>query len=493
MIRSSLSPRGRPQASARRFWLAVAVVGGVWLFVGHHPAVSSYESYAPWSEIDEVQASGGNVVKGMVLGLIGLLGLYFLTSNGHGLQHRIEAFRVQGAGGYGFGDTDSTRSGAVKLLSMLLGFYLLWAVVSLTWSIDPAMTARRLAVMVFCVLGMLGIGRQLSPRQWAALVLVITTTYLALGILAELAYGTFRPWAAGYRFAGTVHPNTQGAQLAFLCLSAFVLARSMPRGPHLAGLVILLAVGFIFLVLTKSRTSLAGLLLGTAIVWFSARPERSGTVPSSAGRQATRGQATTYSPISARFRIRDGAHRGFLASRKALVLVVAGFLLTAAALATSLLGGDLDEQLTDTAFLGRKEESGLLTGRIPIWEELLGYVEARPWAGYGYESFWTPQHIEEISKGMHWRFREAHSAYLDAVLSVGVIGASLLLTAVFLALARAASLFHRTGDPGHGLTLGLLGFALVSAALESGMMGMNFFTFVIGCGIVQLLPPRSQR
>ena len=38
-----------------------------------------------------------------------------------------------------------------------------------------------------------------------------------------------------------------------------------------------------------------------------------------------------------------------------------------------------------------------LTGRMPIWTELMRYVDRRPLTGYGYESFWTAENIEDLS------------------------------------------------------------------------------------------------
>ena len=35
--------------------------------------------------------------------------------------------------------------------------------------------------------------------------------------------------------------------------------------------------------------------------------------------------------------------------------------------------------------------------RVPLWTELLGYARQRPILGYGYDSFWTARHIEDLS------------------------------------------------------------------------------------------------
>ena len=97
-------------------------------------------------------------------------------------------------------------------------------------------------------------------------------------------------------------------------------------------------------------------------------------------------------------------------ARGVLAALTAGFVICAAVLAGTLLGVDADDKLADVVMLGRQEESETLTGRIPIWTELMSYVRARPLQGYGYESFWTAKHIEAISDEMEWPLREAHNS-----------------------------------------------------------------------------------
>ena len=188
--------------------------------------------------------AGSNWVKGAALSLIGLLGLYCLC--------RREGRRLQIEG----------------LLPALMIFYLAWAAASLAWSIQPGMSARRLAVLMFCVLGALGFARQFQARDIAFMTVVILGAYLAVGIAAETALGTFRPWASGYRFAGTVHPNTQGGHLTVLCLASLCLARSSGSSSARRYWA-LFAVGLAFLLLTKSRTSCGALALALAVLWFA--------------------------------------------------------------------------------------------------------------------------------------------------------------------------------------------------------------------------------
>lgn len=419
-----------PSTTNRRlWWLTVVVIGAVFFFVAHNFQVSRYEGFAPWSDSEGSPEAGRNVAKGLALSLVGLLGAYlFLRRDGRPI-------RLTG-----------------WLPALVLGC-LAWAAASVLWSIDPGMTLRRLAVLMFCTLGAAGIARQFRPRDVALMALAISGVYLLLGVAAEAALGTFRPWSPGDRFAGTVHPNTQGAHLVVFCLAAFCLAKwrgfSENDTRARAWLWALFAVGLVFLLLTKSRTSCATLAIALAVLWLL--------------------------DVSLRTRV--------------LVVLGAGLVLCAAALTSTLFGLDMDDQFVEIAMLGRQEESAALTGRIPIWTELLGYVRARPLQGYGYKSFWTTKHIEAISDDMQWPLREAHNAYLDGVLSVGLIGVAVFFAAVFAGLRRAAVAYRKSGDPGFALTLCLLVACTVSACLESGMMSPNFITLMAGSGIAQLMVP----
>ena len=425
-------PQNTSDANAtdlRLLWLAIVLLGAVFFFFGHDVQVSHFEDFAPWSGSDGSLESGGNVAKGLALSLIGIFGLYLI------LRRDGRPLRWTG------------------WLPAAMAFYVAWSAASILWSSDPGLSCRKLAVLMFCVFGALGFARQFRPRDIVLIAVVVPAAFLAVGIVAELALGTFRPWSAGYRFSGTVHPNTQAVHLTVLCLASFCLARFSRRGEtRLQPLFwTLLAIGLVFLLLTKSRTSCAALGVSLAVLWLIG--------------------------VSGRTRL--------------LAIIAAGFLVCSAALFVSLFGLDTDETVSQAVMLGRQEESAKLTGRIPVWKELLGYVGARPLQGYGYESFWTEKHIEEVSDEMMWPLREAHNAYLDSALSVGLIGTAAFMLIVSLGLYRAASLFRATAGAGAALTFCLLVFAVLNAFLETGLVSPNFVTLIAGCGIMQLLASDS--
>ena len=297
----------------RLLWLAILVVGAVFFFVAHDFQVSRYERFAPWSDAEEgTLEAGRNMAKGLALSMIGLLGLYFiLRQDGRPLR-------------------------ATGWLPALMLLYLVWSMASVLWSIDPGMSCRRLAVLMFCVLGALGFARQFRPRDLAMMAMVIAAAYLLVGVCVELALGTFRPWSPGYRFAGTVHPNTQGAHLAVLCLASFCLARSATRGRAMA--LALFAVGLVFLLLTKSRTSCA------ATCAWRWRHYGWPVFPAAPGCWPSRPRGSRSAPRHWQDRCS---------------------------------GVDVDDKVAEIVMLGRQEESEGLSGRIPLWAELADYIRGK--------------------------------------------------------------------------------------------------------------------
>ena len=154
-------------------------------------------------------------------------------------------------------------------LPALMIFYLAWSIASVLWSIDPGMSCRRLAVLMFCVRGSVrvcpavpaprrgrdGDGHCRRPICWWA-------------SARNWRSARFRPWSPDYRFAGTVHPNTQGTHLAVFCLASFWPWHDPQHGEG-CGSGSLFAVGLVFLLLTKSRTSCAAFGVALAALWLA--------------------------------------------------------------------------------------------------------------------------------------------------------------------------------------------------------------------------------
>jgi exopolysaccharide production protein ExoQ len=330
------------------------------------------------------------------------------------------------------------------VLAGSIGLLLGLSVVSFAWADDPGMCLRRLLILACCAIAAAGIARTLDLKQisWLA---VLTLGGLAIvGVLAELRLGTFRPWASGYRFAGTVHPNTQGPALATLCLAAFGLACGGGRRQVL--LWVICAIAFVLLLLTKSRTTVAAIVLSLAAVHLVQTPLRT----------------------------------------KCIAAFAAVWLASVGLFGLWMCGLDPLTDFRDALLLGRAEESDTLSGRAFIWPEVMYFASQRLWLGYGYESFWTPARIETISLELGWGLREAHNGYLEMLLWLGVAGLVLTLLVVAMGLAAAIRRFHSSRDSSYALPIGLLVFGLINSGLESGMVVISLVPFLLGCCLLNL-------
>ncbi len=409
------------QTNSKRLIVVVALIVAVFFFVSHDVRTSLYEEFAPWANESATVASGGNALKGSALAMLGAVGLYFL------FQHDGRSFRRP------------------TLFTALGVAYIAWAAISVLWSVDPGTTLRRVAVLVFLFVGALGIAKRFSPREILMIAWASSGMFVILGLLTEFACGTFTPWRGDYRFAGTVHPNTQGVQTAIFALASFLLANDESSKTIRNWLYTIAACGAMLLLFTKSRTSLSAFAFGASVCWLARA---------------------------------DFRRLSYVVVFSTAVFSLGGFLVT-------ITSERIQDRISAAFMLGRDDgDSEAFTGRGPIWEELSYYAVARPLCGHGYESFWSVDRIDEISDHLHWKFRESHNGYLETVLSVGFIGAGILFSFVLVGIGYSLKVYRKTATPLAGFILGMLCFGLVSALFESGMVGENYLTFVIGCGIV---------
>lgn len=423
---TSIRPRLAADALSREQpapgWLVAvtAIVLGVgFFFTGHDLNVSQAVAYTQTAEEMELAAAGGNPLRRVAFAAIAAWSVLVLASG-------TRAWRV-----------DFCLAASLSLLLALTG-------ASFLWCDDPGMCLRRMFALVCCTIAAVAIARSFDLRQINWLAVGTLGALAAIGVLAELRLGTFRPWAGDYRFAGTVHPNTQGPALATLMLATYGLAPAAGRWK--TALYALCGAAFVLLLLTKSRTTTAAILASLGAVQLVQTSLRT----------------------------------------KVLAAVSAAWLACLGLWLVWIVGLDPLTDFRDAVLLGRAEESDTLSGRAFIWPEVLYFAQQRWLLGFGYESFWTPGHIETISTNLGWGLREAHNAYLEMLLSLGLIGLLALLAMVGCALVASVRGFRSTRDPVYTLPLGLTVFGLINGCLESGMVVVNLVPFLLACCYFQL-------
>jgi len=409
-----------PKVSSRMLLFALTtLLVSVFLTAQHQWDRSGLTDYVESAEERAVAAVNGNTTRRAAFLMLGTCGCLLLLTSG-----RIPAIR--------------------EPLSILLLLATAWVFCSVSWATAAGYTTKRLLLLLLVMSGVAGIASRINLRQLALITLAVSTGYLTLGLTAELLQANFRPWASGYRFAGTLHPNAQGANCAAMALSAFAVWRDNRRkldGTRLSRLLLFIAI--VFLMLTKSRTVILAMLVVSTVLW---------------------------------------------ATRKRMVvnlLAVTGAVLLAAILAyaTTVVG---DHGLWQ-ANMGRDDSYGFLNGRLPIWSLCFERIQGRLLIGHGYDGFWTAERIEDISWELNWAVSSAHSEFIDIVLGVGIIGLSLHLLVWAIAVAWFWRRYFVLGLGADALILGMLWMGSVQGLMEAGSMHpSSLLPFVTLTGMVRL-------
>ena len=325
---------------------------------------------------------------------------------------------------------------------ILLGFTA-WVFVSPSWAVDPPLTLRRLVTFGILCISSVAVARRLSLRQVVVWTFSCTAIVLFIGILAEVFAGTFRPFSAGYRFAGTLDPNSEGVQCGLLLLSAVAAADKERRWRGFFWASALF--GFAFLILSGSRTALAATLLASG-VYFAA-----------------------------------------VFSRRATI-VLAFSLSTIGCFFLLSLGGDFHQWFRSASLIRRNNPSDLdsFTGRSVIWENVYYYIRQHPLLGWGYGGFWTPAHSLEMSAQIKSGVANSHSTYVDCFLTLGAVGLFAYTALLFAGIWRALCLYRRLQNSVFAFCCALLVFCVLEGALESYNLAGSIQLFLCMVVLVRL-------
>ena len=334
------------------------------------------------------------------------------------------------------------RFGCDGPLGWLILSFVAWAFISLIWAQDLPLTLRRLVVFgIFCIAA-LAVACRLSLREIMLWAFLSTALFLVIGILAELAYGTFQPFASGYRFAGTLHPNGQGINCALLMLSGLAAAQNEKRGRILFRACAFVAL--VFLILTGSRAAFGSTLFALAVY------------------------------VAAMW------------SRRAKAALGLGLGIALCALLIALGNAALPD-LQSAVLLGRDNSSvATFSGRIGIWEDLGHYIRQRPILGYGYCGFWTPERIAEISEEENWAVPHSHSTYIEYLLSLGTVGLAAYALLIFAGIRRAFVFYKLSRNPAFAFSGTLLVFYALDGFFEVTIFEGSLIMFLCMVILVRL-------
>lgn len=337
---------------------------------------------------------------------------------------------------------------ASKLSYCALG-YVAWAMASTAWSLDPAITRKRLIVFLVNTIFIFVLARVASMLEIALLGFACTGTVALISLVVDIGVQhSFAPFDPDYRFMGVMTANFQAMNLVVCLLCGFTLAQSRPR--WLLWMAPLLALFSGLLFITRARVG-TFICLGM-MVFILLRMARQHLEP----------------------------------TRRALALCLA--LMLVAPAAVFALGKSGGGAVTDIFMMGRKDtqNTASLSNRAPLWAELMDSVEQHPVLGSGFEAFWSPERVEKVSFDQGWMVPHAHNTYLDQTLSLGLVGAALYTFTLIGGCALAWKRYRRKPSERTLLPPLLLTWLALLSLTESAPISPYLPTLIAYACIVKL-------
>lgn len=325
---------------------------------------------------------------------------------------------------------------------LLLG---LWIWLTVFWSVDPLVSARRAASFSANTLIVCFIAVTFPPASALRIAAITVLTILALSVLAALLLPQlgFMPYSGEMRGVYT-HKNGMGLCLV---LAAILTAlswhhRLLPRPLLIASFATIAALA----VPVGSATTIMLLMILVAL----------------------------HLPLKVSALPRRAAAASFLLLLLGTLTVVLPLVLARNRIFMAL-GRDVT-----------------LTGRTELWDFVDGMIAQRPLIGFGYNTFFAmPSVIEQVTSRIGWSAPNAHNGYREILLGLGVVGLILAMVVLLGALWRALQTVMR--DP-HAIASR---FAFVYLCLylfrnfsESDLVAQSDLSWVLAAFAV-LLPTAS--
>ena len=325
--------------------------------------------------------------------------------------------------------------------------WIAWLCVSVPFSDDYRLSSKRIILLLMGLISMAAFAKLPIAKLFACSAFGVLIN-LVVGLAAEISLGTFTPWQSHYRLAGLTHPNMQGLTLAAGIFAAAGLALVSARLRRIGYSLAALFLSCLFL--TGSRTAIISFGLSSAFCGLL-------------------------------FILRRAYKRSRLmhvATIMALSLCLTATIFTSFPAARgAILAG-----MTEARDGGRPEQ---LTGRVDLWKVCHTYTTGHLILGYGYQAFWSPRHIREISDELGWAINEAHSGYIDLVLMSGLPGVLLFIALLVGATAYSVRAFFY-GSNEHVIWATLCIFALIHCLTESIVLPITYASYLLIVGIFRI-------
>jgi len=337
---------------------------------------------------------------------------------------------------------------------------LLWFIVSVATSWEPALSARRL---IFTLISMSIAAMVLllptNQRHFASVMAAVALIVLAacyLGVLLLPALSVHQtsdlaePELAGDWRGVFSHKNEASvAMVMFIFIGMFVArVRSLAVGS------VIVVSALVFLLFTQSKTAIAMLPITLILTDLINR-------------------------------IRKPA----IGITLGLSVVGAFIILSIGSLYSEQVRDLLDMVLPDASF----------TGRTDIWQFALDHIAQRPITGYGFAAFWgTHEVVYGMSGNSVWAnaVAHAHNAYLNLALTIGIPGSALVTT--WLVVLPLIDFYRAPPDPAASplklLFLRTCMYAACASCFESLLLqegGLFLYVAAFGLRFLSLSPLKS--
>lgn len=288
-----------------------------------------------------------------------------------------------------------------KTLLILLGF----ALASITWSVDSAVTSRKaLALLGTSAFAFYLVAsftrRELVRIVFVALAAAVFISVLSIVLLPDRAIHGWRDEHQGAWRGMFLHKNQLGITMALTIAVSWAAIRDavVPRW-----LVVLVVVtSLVLLIMSQSAGGiLTAVLLPFAVIFVE------------------------------RIQVRRIGAR------------VAAFCILGFVVAVGFVPfvGVLEEILN----LFRRDLT--FTGRTPLWSAAIALGEERAIAGYGYRAFWLGHQRAVVQMSAGWTASQGHNGYLDLWLELGFVGLALFAATLASLCKRLLSLNASGGHP----------------------------------------------
>jgi len=322
-----------------------------------------------------------------------------------------------------------TQISAVRYFSA----YMALGMLSILWSADPLLTARRVTAAIGCTAFAVGMaagyyGQQHDGGLRFVRHVCIAGSFACAGVIAvAVLYGNFHLFDLGWRLGSVGRENQISWVAALPFLAAYVTRSNRTIWPQPQVVMSILGLTLTVLLLSKSRTTIIAA-----------------------------GAGLTASELLG----------GSLKRRVTAAMLIGT---TLAVIVSSTLFAQLWKRGAD------EDQLHTASGRTALWEVVWRDISMHPFLGFGYGAYWTADRVtlEEVQ----WAATSAHCGYLDMAAELGFTGLGIIVLFIVMSCKdawRLMSTSSRNHDIARLFLVIMVSFVVINMT-ESYINSIEYF------------------